>query len=152
MVLRSSTPRPRFVRGAALADPAHIARPVTLEDIQREVLRCAEDGERLRVAGGGTAANSLWSTDENLLTLDHFTGIESADLERARVWVRAGTTLGVLAEWLRERGLALPVDGWSAAATVGGAVSVGAHGSGSKLSNLSAHVTAIGLVDRKSVV
>lgn len=151
MVLRHSNPRPRFSRGAALADPAHIARPVSVEDIQREVLRCAEDGERLRVAGGGTAANQLWRTDENLLTLDHFNGIESADLERGRVWVRAGTTLGTLADWLAERGFALPVDGWSASATVGGAVSVGAHGSGPRLSNLSAHVTAIGLITADGV-
>jgi FAD/FMN-containing dehydrogenase len=151
MKLHPSVPRPRFTRGAALADPAHIARPTNVEDIQREVLRCAEDGERLRVAGAGTAANQLWRTDENLLALDHFRGIESADLERGRVWVRAGTTLGTLAAWLHERGLALPVDGWSAAATVGGAVSVGAHGSGPKLSNLSAHVTAIGLVTADGV-
>lgn len=143
--------RARFTRGSALADPHHIARPVTVEDIQSEVLRCAEDGERLRVAGGGTAANALWRTDETLLTLDHFRGVESSDLERNRVWVRAGTTLGALANWLRERGLALPMDGWSASATLGGAVSVGAHGSGPRLSNLPAHVTALGLVTADGV-
>lgn len=151
MLLRPSSPRPRFTRGAALADPAHIARPVSVEDIQSEVLRCAEDGERLRVAGGGTATNALWSTDENLLALDHFTGIESADLERGRVWVRAGMRLGALAESLAANGLALPMDGWPAGATVGGAVSVGAHGSGPKRRNLSAHVTAVGLITADGV-
>ena len=152
MALSASTPRPRFTRGAALADPAHIARPVSVEDIQSEVLRCAEDGERLRVAGGGTAANALWRTDENLLTLDHFVGIESADLERGRVWVRAGTKLGALAESLAANNLALPMDGWPAGATIGGAVSVGAHGSGPKLCNLSAHITAVGLITADGVL
>lgn len=152
MTLRTTASRPRFTRGAALADPAHIARPVSLEDIQSEVLRCAEDGERLRVAGGGTAANALWRTDENLLTLDHFNGIEYADLERGRVCVRAGTTLGSLAESLANNNLALPMDGWPAGATIGGAVSVGAHGSGPKLCNLSAHVTGIGLVTADGVL
>ncbi|MES2682521.1 MAG: D-arabinono-1,4-lactone oxidase [Pseudomonadota bacterium] len=146
MASSASAPRPRFTRGAALADPAHIARPTSVEDIQSEVLRCAEDGERLRVAGGGTAANALWRTDENLLTLDHFIGIESADLERGRVWVRAGTKLGALAESLAANNLALPMDGWPAGATIGGAVSVGAHGSGPTLRNLSAHISAVGLI------
>ena len=143
--------RRRFVRGAALADPHHIARPHSVEQIQSEVLRCAEDGERLRVAGGGTAANQLWRTDENLLALDHFRGIESSDLERGRIWVRAGTTLGGLADWLRVRGLALPVDGWPAGATVGGSVSVGAHGSGPGQHNLSACVSAVGLTTADGV-
>ncbi len=152
MVLHSTAARPRFTRGAALADPAHIAHPVNVEDIQSEVLRCAEDGERLRVAGGGTAVNALWRTDENLLTLDHFVGIESADLERGRVWVRAGTRLGALAASLAANNLALPMDGWPAGATIGGAVSVGAHGSGPKLCNLSAHVTAVGLITADGVL
>lgn len=143
--------KPRFVRGAALANPAHIAHPVTIEDIQSEVRRCVEDGERLRVAGGGTAANALWGTDENLLTLDHFRGVESSDLERSRVWVRAGTTLGYLSSWLAARGLSLPVDGWPSGATIGGAVSVGAHGSGPRTRNLSAHVTAVGLITANGV-
>jgi FAD/FMN-containing dehydrogenase len=152
MPKRNAAGNARFTRGAALAEPARIARPVSVEDIQSEVLRCAEDGERLRVAGGGTAANGLWSTDENLLTLDHFTGVESSDLERGRIWVRAGTKLGALAETLANNGLALPMDGWSAGATIGGAVSVGAHGSGPKLSNLSAHVTAVGLITADGVL
>jgi len=152
MLLRTTPSRPRFTRGAALADPAHIARPVSVEDIQSEVRRCAEDGERLRVAGGGTAANQLWRTDENLLALDHFSGIESADLERGRVWVRAGTRLGALAESLARNHLALPMDGWPAGATIGGAVSVGAHGSGPRLCNLSAHATAIGLITADGVL
>ena len=152
MMLRNQTPRPRFTRGAALADPAYIARPVSVEDIQSDVLRCAEEGERLRVAGGGTAANALWRTDENLLALDHFCGIESADLERGRVWVRAGTRLGALAESLAANQLALPMDGWPAGATIGGAVSVGAHGSGPQLSNLSAHVSAVGLITADGVL
>ena len=152
MSLRPTASRPRFTRGAALADPAYIARPVSVEDIQSEVLRCAEDGERLRVAGGGTAANALWRTDENLLTLDHFKGIEYADLERGRVCVRAGTTLGSLAESLANNNLALPMDGWPAGATIGGAVSVGAHGSGPRLCNLSAHVTGVGLITADGVL
>lgn len=152
MLLRTTPTHSRFTRGAALADPAHIARPVSVEDIQSEVLRCAEDGERLRVAGGGTAANQLWRTDENLLALDHFSGIESADLERGRVWVRAGTRLGALAESLALNNLALPMDGWPAGATIGGGVSVGAHGSGPKLCNLSAHVTAVGLITADGVL
>ena len=147
----AKAPKPRFVRWAALADPHHIARPVTMEDIQSEVQRCNEDGERLRVAGGGTASNALWNTDENLLTLDHFRGIESADLEPAVIWVRAGTTLGHLGAWLVSRGLSLPIDGWPAKATIGGSISVGAHGSGPRLQNLSAHVTAVGLVTADGV-
>ena len=65
--------------------------------------------------------------------------------------MRAGTTLGALADWLRGNGLALPMDGWPAGATVGGAISVGAHGSGPKRRNLSAHLSAIGLVTADGV-
>ncbi len=57
------------------------------------MLRVAEEGERLRVIGGGHSFSPLCWTDDNHLSLDRFTGIESIDVNTQQVWVRAGTRL-----------------------------------------------------------
>lgn len=132
--------------GSVSCEPNHRAFPLSIEEIQSEVLRCTEEGERLRVVGGGHALSPLCHSDENQMSLRDFNGLESTDLERRRVWVRAGTPLPLLAELLQERGLALENPGDLATGTVGGAVSTGAHGSSLALGNFSTQVTALKLV------
>lgn len=126
--------------------PSHRAYPVTLEEVQAEVLRCSEECERVRIVGRGHAFTPLCYSDENQMSLDHFTGIESVDTERRRVWVRAGTRLYRLGEMLAERGLSLPVFSDSNRQTLGGAVATGCHGSGRDLASIAEMVTGLRMV------
>lgn len=132
--------------GLVEAVPNFRSYPVSQEEIQAEVLRAAEDGERLRVGGSGQSFTPLCWTDENLLSLDQFTGIESVDMQHRRVWVRSGTRLVQLAHQLSERGLALEVLGASGQQTLAGAISTGTHGSGPSFGNMSTLVTAMKMV------
>ncbi|SFF47811.1 FAD-linked oxidoreductase [Fontimonas thermophila] len=132
--------------GTVRCEPSHCAHPVTVEQIQAEVLRTAEEGQRLRVIGSGHSFSPLCWTDENHLALDRFTGIESTDFERKRVWVRAGTRLGRLVEHLADRGLALATVPSHRGITLGGALATGTHGSGAHLGNLAAQVTGLRLI------
>jgi FAD-linked oxidoreductase len=132
--------------GSVRCEPNHRASPISIEEVQSEVLRCTEEGERLRVVGAGHAFSPLCHSDENQMSLEHFQGVESTDLERRRVWVGAGTPLRDLGEALQERGLALATLADLDAHTIGGAISVGVHGSGLGVGNLSTQVTALKLV------
>lgn len=133
--------------GSVTVLPNHYSYPASIEEIQSEVRRAAEEYQRLRVAGSGSALTPLCWTDENLMSLERFHGIESMDLGTRRLWVRAGTRLGWLARALADRGLAL--DNWrgSAKQTLGGALTTGAHSGGAGLQCLSAQVTALRIVE-----
>ncbi|MFA5938557.1 MAG: D-arabinono-1,4-lactone oxidase [Sinimarinibacterium sp.] len=132
--------------GTVRCEPAHCAHPVTIEEIQSEVVRVADEGERLRVIGGGHSFSPLCWTDDNHLSLDRFTGIESADLERQRVWVRAGTRLQRLTEALADRGLALENAPDFDQQTLAGALATGTHGSGAAFGNIGSLVTGLRMV------
>ena len=132
--------------GSVEAVPNFRSYPISIEQIQAEVLRAAEDGERMRVGGSGQSFTPLCWTDENLMSLDYFTGIESTDVERRRIWVRSGTHLQDLALALSERGLALDVLGSSGAQTLAGAISTGTHSTGVDFGNMCTQVTALKMV------
>ena len=132
--------------GSVTCEPNHCALPVTLEQIQAEVLRVAEEGERMRVIGAGYSASGLCWSDDNHLSLERFRGIESADPQRLRVWIRAGTRLRALSESLADRGWALENLPDSDTLTLAGALATGTHGSGAAFGNLSTLVTGLRLV------
>jgi FAD-linked oxidoreductase len=127
-------------------EPNHTAYPATLEEIQSEVLRCAEEGERLRVVGAGHSFTPLCASDENQMSLAHFTGIETTELTQRRVWVRAGTRLRRLGQLLAERGLAMENLGDDDQQTLAGAVATGTHGSGVRFGNLATQISALRIV------
>lgn len=132
--------------GTVGCEPNHCAEPVTLEEIQAEVVRAADEGQRLRVIGSGGSFSPLCATDDNHMSLRHFTGIESVDVQRSRVWVRAGTTLQKLGTELANLELALEnTPSWDRA-TIAGAIATGSHGSGLAFGNLATLVTGLRLV------
>lgn len=97
----------------------------SVEDIQSEVLRCAEEGERLRPIGGHRMASVLGASDENLLSLERLRGAELAQIERRRMWVRPGTPLNDLIGWLARHDLGIEVTPDYPGQTVGAAVATG---------------------------
>lgn len=144
--MKRHTPIWRNWSGSLRCEPSHCAQPASLEEIQAEVVRAADEGERLRVVGSGASAAPLCWTDDNHMSLAHFTGIDAADVQRHRVWVRAGTSLQQLYELLADRDLALEIAPSFSAATIGGAISTASHGSGLAFGNLSSLVTGLRMV------
>ncbi|MBU0790420.1 MAG: D-arabinono-1,4-lactone oxidase [Polycyclovorans sp.] len=144
---RTLLPKPwRNWAGNVRCQPSHCAYPATLEEVQSELMRCTEEAERLRVVGGGHAHTPLSFSDENHMSLAHFTGIESVDKPRRRAWVRAGTRLGRLGQSLAQRGLALDVHGDYTQQTLGGALAGGLINSANGLSSLASLVTGFRVV------
>src|SRR3546814_13282838 len=70
--------------GTVRCEPNHRAEPVTLEEIQAEVVRATDEGERLRVIGSGASFSPLCACDDNHLSLRRFSGIASVDVQRSR--------------------------------------------------------------------
>lgn len=139
-------PRWQNWTGSVQCDPPHRSEPLTIEEIQSEIVRVAEDGERLRVIGNGGSVAPLCWADDSHMSLRRFSGLEALDAQRRRVWVRAGTTLAELYTLLAERDLAIdngPSLNW---ATIGGAISTATHGSGMAFGNLASLVTGLRLV------
>lgn len=132
--------------GSVQAEPYHRPEPVSFEEIQSEVMRAAEEGERLRVAGSGSALSPLCWTDETLLSLRRYHGIERWSADRQRIWVRAGTRLGALGTMLAREGLALEHWNGSAAQTLGGALATGASGGDHGWPCLAAQVTGVHMI------
>lgn len=132
--------------GSVQAQPNHYSYPGSFEEIQSEVLRAAEEGQRLRVAGSGRAFSPLCWTDENLMSLKNFHGIERWNEDRSRVWVRSGTRMGELGELLAASHCALEHWQGPAVQTLGGVINTGAHSSGRAFGSLSAQVSGVHLV------
>jgi FAD-linked oxidoreductase len=132
--------------GTVRCEVTNRAQPVTLEQVQAEVLRAAEEGERLRPVGAGRSFSPLCWSDENHLSLAKFTGIESTDVQTQRVWARAGTTLRRLSQALSDRGLALENAPDNDRLTLSGAISTASHGSGAAFGNLSTLITGLRMV------
>lgn len=118
--------RPRQRRSSSL--PSHLVYANSTADVQAEVLRCADDGERLRPTGGTQQVTPLTACDDNRLSLSHMRGADLVQIERRRLWVRAGTPLADVADWLMRHELMLGVRAEYPGQTVGGAVSTGTPG------------------------
>lgn len=117
---------PRLHRRQPNTPPAaRLSFANSVEDIQSEVLRCAEEGERLRPIGGRSSCSSLTESDENWLSLEHLRGAELAQIERRRLWVRPGTPLNDLCGWLARHDLGLDVIPDYPGQTIGAAISAG---------------------------
>ncbi len=118
-----------------------VAAP-TVADVQRAVAA----GGRVRALGTRHSFNDL---ADNGATLVSVTGIAPDPVldEAARtVTIGAGVTYGVLAQWLQDRGWALPNLGSLPHISVAGATATGTHGSGSRNQVLSAALAGLDYV------
>ncbi|WP_221090982.1 D-arabinono-1,4-lactone oxidase [Deinococcus aquaedulcis] len=138
--------------GTVQATPVRVERPTTVEEVAAVVRRAAQHGLKVRAVGAGHSFTPLAATDDVLLSLDAFSGIESLDAAAGTVTVRAGTRLGVLGDALHARGWALENLGDIDTQSVAGAVSTGTHGTGLGLGSLSTQVQALTLVDGRGAV
>jgi len=126
--------------------PVAIERPKSRREVAAAVVRAAEAGRTVRVAGSGHSFSPAVPTDGSLLHLGRLDRVLDADPASGLVRVEAGITLAALNRALQARGLALPNLGDVDAQTLAGALATATHGTGARLGNLSAGVEAIELV------
>ena len=100
----------------------------------------------IRVAGSGHSFTPVVATSGLLLSLKNMQGLVSADLDRQRVVVRAGTRIGDIGRALKQIGLSLANQGDIDTQAIAGALSTGTHGTGLDLGCLSSQAVGMRLV------
>lgn len=110
--------------------PAERLRPRSEGEVL-DILR-RNRGRRIRCIGSGHSWSRIFLTDEVLVDLGHFDGVELLrPPPGALVQVGAGCTLGRLLRALKRHGLTLPAIGVITRQTIAGATATATHGSGS---------------------
>ncbi|WP_420561803.1 D-arabinono-1,4-lactone oxidase [Tepidicaulis sp.] len=100
----------------------------------------------LRAFGAGHSFTPIAATDGTLADLSLLSGVESADLQTGRAWIKAGTKLRALGPLLQAEGLGLANQGDIDAQSLSGAVGTGTHGTGKELPSISGAVSGFRLV------
>lgn len=122
--------------GSLQFTPQRIETPTNEKALAELVRRAAAEGRTVRVVGAGHSATPLVETDDVLVALDNFQGLESHDTAAGEATLRAGTTLEDAGDALREVGLMMHNLGDVATQTVAGAIATGTHGTGRNMQNL----------------
>jgi FAD/FMN-containing dehydrogenase len=132
--------------GSVQCQPRQLLWPLVEQQIVDVVRRAAADGQTVRVAGTGHSFTPLCASDDVLLSLDRWAGIESADPATCCAWIRAGSKLHDLGGPLAEQGLALENQGDVDVQAIAGAVSTGTHGTGETLGNIATQLAGLRIV------
>lgn len=132
--------------GAVRCAPKRFERPGSEAEIVALVRRAAAAGECVRVVGTGHSSMPLCATDDALVSLDDWQGMDAWDLPAAQATVRAGTKLTRLGALLLERGLAMANLGDIDVQSLGGALATGTHGTGRALGNIASRAVRLRLV------
>jgi FAD-linked oxidoreductase len=126
--------------------PQQIFKPGSLDELQRIVGESGRNGRHVRVVGAGHSFAPLVQTEDVLISLDNWQGIEEIDVAKGRVKVRGGTKLHALGEELFAYGVAQENLGDIDVQSVSGAISTGTHGTGINFGILSTQVDGLTLV------
>jgi FAD-linked oxidoreductase len=126
--------------------PRRIVHPSSTEEIAAAVLRAADEGLRVRVAGAGHSFSDIACTDGLLIVLDRFQQLLDVDRESRLVRVQAGITIAQLNAQLAAHGLALENLGDIDSQSIAGAISTATHGTGARLRNIPSQVVELTLV------
>jgi FAD-linked oxidoreductase len=132
--------------GSVACDPAAIVYPTTLDEIIAVVKEARAARKHIRAVGSGHSFTPLVSTNESLISLDNYAGVESIEADKNLVTVRGGTKIKQLGELLYGLGLAQENLGDIDVQSIAGAISTGTHGSGIKFGSISTQVAALKLV------
>src|SRR5271170_515392 len=124
----------------------HIAEPSSEDELAALVREASRQNVPVRVAGSGHSFTPVVATSGLLLNLKNMQGLVSADLDRKRVVVRAGTRIGDIGRALKQVGLSLANQGDIDTQAIAGALSTGTHGTGIALGCLSSQAVGMRLV------
>ena len=124
----------------------HKAEPGSEDELAALVHQASRQSLPIRVAGSGHSFTPVVVTSGLLLSLKNMQGLVSADLDRKRVVVRAGTRIGDIGRELKRIGLSLANQGDIDTQAIAGALSTGTHGTGIGLGCLSSRAVGMRLV------
>jgi hypothetical protein len=124
----------------------HKAEPSSEEELASLVREASRQNLPVRVAGSGHSFTPVVATSGLLLSLKNMQGLVSADLDRKRVIVRAGTRIGDIGRALKRIRLSLANQGDIDTQAIAGALSTGTHGTGTGLGCLSSQAVGMRLV------
>ena len=124
----------------------HRAEPRSEDELAALVHEASRQNLPVRVAGSGHSFTPVVATSGLLLNLKNMQGLVSADLDRKRVVVSAGTRIGDIGRALKEIGLSLANQGDIDTQAIAGALSTGTHGTGIALGCLSSQAVGMRLV------
>ena len=136
--------------GTAHSHPL-VVQPGSDDEVAAVLADARERGLAVKAVGAGHSFTPVAATDGVQVRLDRLSGIVAvtptgADGSPGTVTVRAGTTVGALANALLGRGLALPNLGDIDHQSIAGALGTGTHGTGLRLPGLAAGVRGLRLV------
>jgi FAD/FMN-containing dehydrogenase len=124
----------------------HKAEPASEKELAALVREAGHQHLPIRVVGSGHSFTPVVATSGLLLNLKSMQGLVSADVERKRVVVRAGTRIGDIGRALKQIGLSLANQGDIDTQAIAGALSTGTHGTGIGLGCLSSQAVGMRLV------
>lgn len=124
--------------GNLTCQPSRTANPISETDVQKAVAGARNNGEELRVVGGGHSLPPVVPTSGTLLDLAALDGELRVDRDALTATIPAGRTLRSIFNPLWDAGVALKNMGELADGTIAGAISTGAHGTGIDLQCTSA--------------
>ncbi len=132
--------------GDQVCEPFEYAEPRSIDEVTELVGRARDAGRVVRVVGAGHSFTPAVLTDGTLISLDEMQQVLDIDRDAGLVRVEAGIRLSSLNTALAMNGLALENLGDIDVQSIAGATATGTHGTGAKLQNLSAGITALDLV------
>jgi L-gulonolactone oxidase len=126
--------------------PAEVVRPRDRDELAAAIVRAAEAGRTVSIAGSGHSFTETPMTGGTMIRVEALSGVIDADPSTGLVKVGGGTVLADLNEELARLGLAMENLGDIDRQTIAGAISTATHGTGAALPNISAQVEAIELI------
>ncbi|MDT0690479.1 D-arabinono-1,4-lactone oxidase [Salegentibacter sp. F188] len=132
--------------GSLSFKPGAILTPESEEEIVKLVKKARKENRKIRVVGAGHSSSPLVQTEDILLSLKHFKGVEAPDLEKNRATVLAGMTVKEAGKDLYRYGLAMHNTGDVDVQTIAGAIGTGTHGTGKELRNLSSMLVGVRMI------
>lgn len=126
--------------------PGEIFEPEAEEEVVALVKMANSENRKIRVVGAGHSSSELVKTDDILVSLKHFQGVENPDNDNHRATVLAGMTVKEAGKELYRYGLAMHNTGDVDVQTVAGAIGTGTHGTGKELRNLSSMLVGVRMV------
>lgn len=138
--------------GSLRFTPGEIYTPESEEEVVALVNKARVEKRKVRVVGAGHSSTPLVKTDDYLLSLKHFKGVENPDSNKNRATVLAGMTVKEAGKELHRYGLAMHNTGDVDVQTVAGAIGTGTHGTGERLQNLSSMLVGVRMVTGKGEI
>lgn len=138
--------------GSLRFTPGSTETPSDEEELAQLVRRAASDGRTVRAAGAGHSSSPLVQTEDILVSMERFKGVEHHDPGAREVTVKSGMMLREANRAFLDLGLALENLGDVDLQSLVGAIGTGTHGTGRRLHILSHHLIGGRLVNGRGEI